>query len=136
MRQLLVALTATATVMAATPDVGTAKPATPKAREKARTACKTLTCKRRVGHKITLRRWKKIIAPYRMWLRGTRLCESSGNYGTNTGNSFYGAYQFTLNTWRSVGGRGMPHLAPRLEQDYRAVLVRFSQGTGAWPVCG
>ncbi|MDX3189787.1 transglycosylase family protein, partial [Streptomyces sp. MN03-5084-2B] len=33
-----------------------------------------------------------------------RMCESSGRYATNTGNGYYGAYQFDLPTWRSVGG--------------------------------
>jgi muramidase (phage lysozyme) len=64
------------------------------------------------------------------------MCESRGNYRTNTGNGFYGAYQFTLSSWRSVGGKQPPHVAEPAEQDFRAVRLRWIQGTGAWPVCG
>ena len=64
------------------------------------------------------------------------MCESGGNYATNTGNGFFGAYQFTIGSWRAVGGWGSPHLASRLEQDYRAVLLLRRSGAGNWPVCG
>ena len=33
-------------------------------------------------------------------------CESSGNWGINTGNGFYGGVQFTQSTWESFGGSG------------------------------
>ena len=32
-----------------------------------------------------------------------RVCESSDNYRDNTGNGYYGAYQFDLRTWHSNG---------------------------------
>jgi hypothetical protein len=48
--------------------------------------------------------------------------EARGDYSINTGNGHYGAYQFLLSTWQSVGGRGYPHQASRREQDYRAWL--------------
>ena len=41
-------------------------------------------------------------------LEAIAACESGGNPGTNTGNGFYGKYQFTLSTWQSVGGSGNP----------------------------
>lgn len=77
-------------------------------------------------------------APYRSWLASTRACESgsSGSYGANTGNGFFGAYQFTSSSWATAGGSGMPHLAEPLEQDFRAVRLLTIQGRGAWPVCG
>lgn len=74
--------------------------------------------------------------PYRAWLYSTRMCESGGNYSTNTGNGFYGAYQFVLSTWHSVGGWGYPHQNEPLEQDYRAVILLKRSGPGQWPVCG
>ena len=37
-----------------------------------------------------------------------RQCESGGNYSTNTGNGYYGAYQFTQGTWNSLGYSGLP----------------------------
>jgi resuscitation-promoting factor RpfA len=62
-------------------------------------------------------------------------CESGGNWATNTGNGFYGGLQFTLSTWESFGGRGMPHHASRGEQIRVAERVLESQGWGAWPAC-
>ena len=37
-----------------------------------------------------------------------RQCESGGNYAINTGNGFYGAYQFDLRTWHGLGYAGRP----------------------------
>lgn len=59
------------------------------------------------------------------WLSDLRACETHGNYATNTGNGFYGAYQFMQSTWDSVArktGRhdlvGMrPDQASPLDQD-------------------
>ena len=105
--------------------------------------CQTDRCRRHMltrahadAHKRTVAGWKNVVRPYRGWLRRTRMCESGGNYATNTGNGFFGAYQFTLSSWRAVGGFGMPHNASPLEQDYRAVRLLKVQGRGAWPVCG
>lgn len=61
-----------------------------------------------------------------------RWCESRGNYGTDTGNGYYGAYQFDLETWRSVGGTGLPSEASPAEQDYRAMLLYLSRGWQPW----
>lgn len=36
------------------------------------------------------------------WLYALRMCETRGNYATNTGNGFYGAYQFMPSTWNSI----------------------------------
>jgi hypothetical protein len=66
--------------------------------------------------------------------------ESGGSYGTNTGNGYYGAYQFTLSTWRSVGGTGLPSQAAPAEQDMRAQILQARSGWSPWPqtsrVCG
>lgn len=68
-------------------------------------------------------------------LRARRLCESGGDYSTNTGNGYYGAYQFDLQSWAGAGGSGYPNLAPAREQDYRA--ARWDQITSGdpWPNC-
>jgi hypothetical protein len=63
-------------------------------------------------------------------------CESGGNYATNTGNGFYGAYQFDLQTWQSVGGSGNPAAASPAEQDRRAAILYSQRGSSPWPVCG
>ncbi|MBX6388346.1 MAG: transglycosylase family protein [Frankia sp.] len=65
-----------------------------------------------------------------------RQCESGGNYAINTGNGYYGAYQFSLATWRSLGYSGMPHQAPPEVQDEAALRLAQRSGFGQWPVCG
>ena len=50
-------------------------------------------------------------------------CESGSNPSTNTGNGFYGKYQFTQSTWESVGGSGNPAYASEAEQDKRAAML-------------
>jgi LysM repeat protein len=62
-------------------------------------------------------------------------CESSGNWGINTGNGYYGGLQFTLSSWRGVGGSGLPSDASRSEQIARAKALQARQGWGAWPAC-
>ena len=61
-----------------------------------------------------------------------RQCESSGRYDINTGNGYYGAYQFNLATWRSVGGSGYPNQASPAEQDYRALYLYRMRGWQPW----
>jgi Transglycosylase-like domain len=63
-------------------------------------------------------------------------CESGGNYSTNTGNGYYGAYQFSQSTWNAVGGSGVPSDAPPEEQDMRAQMLYERQGSSPWPSCG
>ena len=69
-------------------------------------------------------------------LASIRACESGGNYSTNTGNGFYGAYQFDQQTWNSVGGSGNPANASPSEQDSRAQALIGQRGTSPWPNCG
>jgi len=69
-------------------------------------------------------------------LEAIAACESGGNPGTNTGNGFYGKYQFTLATWQSVGGRGNPAAASEAEQNQRAEILYAREGASPWPVCG
>ncbi len=59
--------------------------------------------------------------------------ESGGNYADNTGNGFYGAYQFTIGTWQSVGGTGLPSNASPAEQDMRAQILYNERGCSPWP---
>lgn len=72
--------------------------------------------------------------PQGIWDRLAQ-CESGGNWADNTGNSFYGGIQFTLSSWRSVGGTGLPSNASRSEQIKRGILLQKDQGWRAWPVC-
>lgn len=67
------------------------------------------------------------------WAAGVRQRESGGNYATNTGNGYYGAYQFNQSTWRGVGGSGLPSEASPAEQDMRAQLLYNQRGCSPWP---
>ena len=69
-------------------------------------------------------------------LEAIAACESGGNPATDTGNGFYGKYQFTLETWQSVGGVGNPAQASEAEQDRRATMLYEQAGASPWPVCG
>jgi hypothetical protein len=62
-------------------------------------------------------------------------CESGGDWGSNTGNGYYGGLQFSRSSWAAVGGRGYPHDHSRAEQIRRAELLLAEQGWGAWPAC-
>jgi LysM repeat protein len=59
--------------------------------------------------------------------------ESGGNYAINTGNGYYGAYQFDLRTWHGVGGTGLPSEASPAEQDMRAQMLYDRRGCSPWP---
>ncbi|OLO69613.1 transglycosylase [Actinomyces oris] len=62
-------------------------------------------------------------------------CESGGNPATNTGNGFYGMYQFTLETWQALGGTGYPHEADAATQTAMAKKLQAQSGWGQWPGC-
>ncbi len=69
-------------------------------------------------------------------LSAVRACESGGNYSTNTGNGFYGAYQFDQQTWNGLGYSGSPSSASPATQDAAAQKLYSQRGTSPWPVCG
>jgi hypothetical protein len=62
-------------------------------------------------------------------------CESGGNYSTDTGNGYYGAYQFDQSTWDAYAPSGYagtnPADAPPSVQDQTAASVPYD----AWPSC-
>lgn len=60
------------------------------------------------------------------------MCESEGHAATNTGNGYYGLWQFDLPTWRSVGGTGLPSDASIQEQVMRARMLYDKRGWGPW----
>jgi Transglycosylase-like domain len=75
-------------------------------------------------------------APASHTLEAIAACESGGDPTTDTGNGFYGKYQFTLETWSAVGGTGNPAQASEAEQDRRAAMLYEQAGASPWPVCG
>jgi resuscitation-promoting factor RpfB len=62
-------------------------------------------------------------------------CESTGDWHINTGNGYYGGVQFSLSSWRAVGGSGYPHEHSRETQITMAIRLWEIQGWGAWPAC-
>lgn len=68
------------------------------------------------------------------WAR-LRECESGGNYQENTGNGFYGAYQFSASTWSGLGYPGRPDQEPPSMQDAAAMQLQARSGWGQWPAC-
>lgn len=62
-------------------------------------------------------------------------CESGGNWSINTGNGYYGGLQFSLSSWRAVGGSGLPSNASKSEQIARGKILQSRQGWRAWPAC-
>ena len=64
-----------------------------------------------------------------------RRCESSSNYRANTGNGYYGAYQFSQSTWRSLGYPNRPDQNAVKTQDDAVVKLHSSQGWKPWPSC-
>ena len=64
-------------------------------------------------------------------------CESGGNpNAVNSAGPYYGLYQFSASTWRSVGGTGIPTDFGAGEQTLRAKKLYIKAGAGQWPVCG
>ena len=59
-------------------------------------------------------------------------CESGGNWSINTGNGYYGGLQFSLATWRSVGGPGYPHEQSKATQIKYAEILQKRSGWGQW----
>ncbi|HLI43391.1 MAG TPA: transglycosylase family protein, partial [Acidimicrobiales bacterium] len=64
-----------------------------------------------------------------------RVCESGDNYSADTGNGYYGAYQFSLSTWYGLGFTGLPSQAPPAVQDRAAQELQASSGWAQWPEC-
>jgi transglycosylase-like protein len=105
----------------------------------------------KVGHKM----WRELHGtsshhsssrssrPSRSSTRSSRLnwhalamCESSNNPRAVSPAGYYGLYQFSPSTWRSVGGHGLPSHASRSEQLKRAEILYRRSGSSPWPVCG
>ena len=63
-------------------------------------------------------------------------CESGGNPRAVNARGYYGLYQFSRPTWRSVGGSGRPDQASSGEQTARAQTLFRRSGASPWPACG
>ncbi|TVR32872.1 MAG: hypothetical protein EA388_11700 [Nitriliruptor sp.] len=66
-------------------------------------------------------------------------CESNNNWQAVSANgTYYGGLQFHPDTWRTVGGSGLPNQASRAEQIHRAQLLLtqpWATWGNQWPAC-
>jgi resuscitation-promoting factor RpfA len=73
--------------------------------------------------------------PMKVEMHKLRICESGDNYRLNTGNGYYGAYQFSVRTWQGLGFHGMPEHARAVTQNRAARKLHAMEGWSAWPSC-
>ncbi len=64
-----------------------------------------------------------------------RSCEAGGVYSRNSGNGYYGAYQYDISTWANYGGFRIPSDAPGPVQDAKALETYNRRGWQPWPGC-
>lgn len=64
-------------------------------------------------------------------------CETGYTYNaaTNTGNGYYGAFQFSATTWRGIGESGLPHQFSYEHQRAAAQRLQLRDGWKPWPAC-
>lgn len=102
--------------------------------------CRTHTCWARVSEKrhqhFWVKRFHTFPSGWRAWAHRTSWCEARHRASANTGNGFYGAFQFTLSTAHVAGFRRRPDLTTWHEQAVRSIRYAERYGTGAWPACG
>jgi peptidoglycan hydrolase-like protein with peptidoglycan-binding domain len=69
-------------------------------------------------------------------LRQIAECESGGNpQAVSPGGQYRGKYQFSVDTWRALGGKGDPAEASEADQDRLALKLYRQAGTSPWPNC-
>jgi hypothetical protein len=87
-----------------------------------------------VIHRRAHRRARPVSIP--PLLRRIAECESHGNpRSIGGGGAYRGMFQFSQDTWDSVGGHGDPAKASVAEQVRRAEMLLARSGPGQWPIC-
>ena len=90
---------------------------------------------RRVGRSLADAESERSVRLPRI-LRLIAECESGGNpRAISPGGLYRGKYQFSVETWRGLGGRGDPADAPEWKQDLMALKLYRMSGTAPWPSC-
>jgi hypothetical protein len=74
-------------------------------------------------------------APTAENLEALRWCESTNDYAADTGNGYYGAYQFDLSTWQWLGYEGWPSDAAPEVQDQAVLDLYDYSNWDSWPSC-
>jgi hypothetical protein len=83
-------------------------------------------------------RLTKVAANLLQDVRDLGECESGSDPTTNTGNGYYGEFQFDLRTWRGNGYTkyaSRPDLASESEQIAATVDLHSKRGWSPWPAC-
>lgn len=63
-------------------------------------------------------------------------CETGYKYDNpNTGNGYYGYFQFSATTWWSIGESGYAHQYSYEYQKAGAIRLQARSGWGQWPAC-
>lgn len=62
-------------------------------------------------------------------------CEAGGDPTKNTGNGYYGMFQYDLQTWGNYMGYARPDLAPADVQLAKARETQARRGWSPWPAC-
>lgn len=62
-------------------------------------------------------------------------CEAGGDPTKNTGNGYYGMFQFDIGTWANYGGYARADLAPADVQIAKARETQARRGWSPWPAC-
>jgi hypothetical protein len=91
---------------------------------------------RQFPHRAQLRGYPKALRWSRLpKVRHIRWRESRNTYRINTGNGYYGAYQFAYATWTAMGGQRYAPTAdraPKYIQDYVAWRLYRRAGWSPW----
>jgi uncharacterized protein YabE (DUF348 family) len=64
-----------------------------------------------------------------------RLRSCEGSYTSNTGNGYYGAYQYDIQTWGNYMGYPNAAVAPPAVQDQKVWVTYQRRGWSPWPSC-
>lgn len=98
--------------------------------------CNSNDCRER---QYWVRQFRSLSSADRGWLWRTGECETGGlkrPYRANTGNGYWGRYQFSPPTARAAGFKIKVFKTFKREQDVRAIRWKRRAGAGQWPVCG
>jgi len=85
--------------------------------------------------KVAASKIKKLVITGDDAFAKVRACEAGSDYTRNSGNGYFGAYQYNLGTWNNYGGYARPDLAPAEVQDAKAHIDVAARGWSPWPAC-
>lgn len=120
---------------AAAPDFATEVVAPLRSEQAAAAAAQAAAAALAAKHKITRKVVRVVTVTGGDVWASLRMCESGGNYARNSGNGYYGAYQYNIGTWANFMGYARADLAPPAVQDLKAHQTQAARGWRPWPAC-